>query len=263
MSLFKSVLLILILSFAQLPSGMSEGEEFSFSSAWETFWSVSCEFTDLLENEGSSRNKRSFHQEPNFEDPLELFNYLYPLADMKPEDYMASEEQRSANSYLSTWIQDLIHLWGSECHFRASGREKRHAGKKSKILSFNQLTFSWTITSFGNLWILCVADKNGPTKYDQADEIIEEEEDGHNPYRYEHAANINSDDSLKNSSAPTTKEAPSPKKEKKTIADTDTFFAQYGGDIEYFFPLISFGIPFDGEITFLGFHGFKGLFPYK
>jgi hypothetical protein len=42
----------------------------------------------------------------------------------------------------------------------------------------------------------------------------------------------------------------------------DHFFSSYGGDIEYFFPLISFGIPFDGEITFLGFHGFKGLFPY-
>ena len=42
----------------------------------------------------------------------------------------------------------------------------------------------------------------------------------------------------------------------------DNFFSSYGGDIEYFFPLISFGIPFDGEITFLGFHGFKGLFPY-
>ena len=43
----------------------------------------------------------------------------------------------------------------------------------------------------------------------------------------------------------------------------DTFFSAYGGDIEYFIPLISFGIPFDGEITVLGFHGFKGLFPYR
>ncbi|CAL8088260.1 unnamed protein product [Orchesella dallaii] len=42
----------------------------------------------------------------------------------------------------------------------------------------------------------------------------------------------------------------------------DIFFTQYGGDIEYFFPLLSFGIPFDGEITLLGFHGFRGLFPY-
>ena len=42
----------------------------------------------------------------------------------------------------------------------------------------------------------------------------------------------------------------------------DPFFTSYGGDIEYFFPLVSYGIPFDGEITFLGFHGFKGLFPY-
>jgi hypothetical protein len=59
------------------------------------------------------------------------------------------------------------------------------------------------------------------------------------------------------------KSASKPPPEKKKIADADTFFAQYGGDIEYFFPLISFGIPFDGEITFLGFHGFKGIFPYK
>lgn len=42
----------------------------------------------------------------------------------------------------------------------------------------------------------------------------------------------------------------------------DIFFSQYGGDIEYFFPLLSFGIPFDGEITLLGFHGFRGIFPY-
>lgn len=46
-------------------------------------------------------------------------------------------------------------------------------------------------------------------------------------------------------------------------ADSGTFFTQYGGDIEYFFPLVGFGIPFDGEITFLGFHGFKGIFPGK
>ena len=43
----------------------------------------------------------------------------------------------------------------------------------------------------------------------------------------------------------------------------DHFFASYGGDIEYFFPLIGFAIPFDGEITFLGFHGFKGIFPFR
>ena len=41
------------------------------------------------------------------------------------------------------------------------------------------------------------------------------------------------------------------------------FFTAYGGDFEYFFPVWGFGIPFDGEITFLGFHGFKGLFPYR
>ena len=43
----------------------------------------------------------------------------------------------------------------------------------------------------------------------------------------------------------------------------NTWFAQYGGDFEYFFPVWGWGIPFDGEITFLGFHGFKGLFPYR
>jgi len=51
-------------------------------------------------------------------------------------------------------------------------------------------------------------------------------------------------------------------KEKAAVADSDRFFTQYGGDIEYFFPLIQFGIPFDGEITLLGFKGFKGLWPY-
>ena len=46
-------------------------------------------------------------------------------------------------------------------------------------------------------------------------------------------------------------------------SEDDSFFSSYGGDIEYFFPLLSFGIPFDGEITFLGFHGFKGIFPNR
>ncbi|CAG7821195.1 unnamed protein product, partial [Allacma fusca] len=44
--------------------------------------------------------------------------------------------------------------------------------------------------------------------------------------------------------------------------EPDPYFASYGGDIEYFFPIISFTIPFDGEITLLGFHGFKGMALY-
>lgn len=61
---------------------------------------------------------------------------------------------------------------------------------------------------------------------------------------------------------PTLPSIPMPPKPTLPPKDEDIFFSQYGGDIEYFFPLLSFGIPFDGEITLLGFHGFRGIFPY-
>jgi len=79
----------------------------------------------------------------------------------------------------------------------------------------------------------------------------------------ENVTSTEAPDSAESTTPTSTTEKPADKPAKKVIADTDTFFAQYGGDIEYFFPLISFGIPFDGEITFLGFHGFKGIFPYR
>ncbi|XP_021947925.1 uncharacterized protein LOC110845759 [Folsomia candida] len=216
----------LALVFTQTVADSSSEEEFSFSSAWETFWSVSCEFSDLV-----VRSKRSVHlDEPDFGDPLELFNYLYPLADVKLEEVTASEE-RSAHS-LTTWVEDLVDLWEAECHSRSrNGREKRDAPnpinrKKDEMSS----------------------------PYRSVDDDHEEDDDG---YTYENAGDANA------TSTTTAPPAAAGKKEKKVIADADTFFTQYGGDIEYFFPLIAFGIPFDGEITFLGFHGFKGLFPYK
>ncbi len=61
---------------------------------------------------------------------------------------------------------------------------------------------------------------------------------------------------------PTLPSIPMPPKPTLPPKEEDIFFSQYGGDIEYFFPLLSFGIPFDGEITLLGFHGFRGIFPY-
>lgn len=69
-------------------------------------------------------------------------------------------------------------------------------------------------------------------------------------------------DDKKKPSTTTTTEKPTDKPTDAPAPKEDIFFAQYGGDIEYFFPLISFGIPFDGEITLLGFHGFRGIFPY-
>ena len=47
-----------------------------------------------------------------------------------------------------------------------------------------------------------------------------------------------------------------------SISEQDPNFASYGGDIEYVFPILTTTIPFDGEITVLGFHGFKGMFIY-
>ena len=60
----------------------------------------------------------------------------------------------------------------------------------------------------------------------------------------------------------TTKATPSAPSGIPSIAEQDPNFASYGGDIEYVFPILTTTIPFDGEITVLGFHGFKGMFIY-
>jgi len=99
---------------------------FSFC-AWaevlERFWVSSCEFSPDVEKylpRGSRTKRSAVFEEIDFDDPEEVFNYLYPLADMTPED-VEKEAGRSATDSSSTayiWLIDLCHLWLAECKSR-------------------------------------------------------------------------------------------------------------------------------------------------
>ncbi|CAL8088257.1 unnamed protein product [Orchesella dallaii] len=92
------------------------------------FWEIGCEFSGVVTRVRRSASPIPEEEEPNFEDPEELFKYLYPLADMKPgEDEGNVEGQRSHQDThsLSSWLEDLMALWHSECHNHR--RNKRSA----------------------------------------------------------------------------------------------------------------------------------------
>ena len=99
----------------------------TISETLERFWATSCEYSSDIEKlfpvgdrEGDRRKRSILLEEADFDDPDELLNYLYPLADLTPED-MAVEEQRSSShsNPLYPWILDLAHLWTAECHSRS------------------------------------------------------------------------------------------------------------------------------------------------
>lgn len=121
---YKLISLLLLLNQSQLSFC-------TFPQIFDKFWLYSCEFSEdinkyFLQGE---RGKRSIvtEDEPNLEDPEELFNYLYPLAKLSSED-VARDAQRSATqpNPVYAWILDLGHLWVAECRSRAGQRDPRN-----------------------------------------------------------------------------------------------------------------------------------------
>lgn len=105
-------------------------------------WDIGCEFSGVV-----TRVRRSAPnpppEEPNFEDPEELFKYLYPLADVKPGesldgDGIGSERGNVGKHSISSWLEDLMELWHSECSHR---RKKRSAERRQDYNKRGQWLF--------------------------------------------------------------------------------------------------------------------------
>ena len=108
----------------------SDGSIRSFvSTAWDKFWSVSCEYTTVV-----SRTKRSTDL-PNLKNVEDVFQYLYPSATVQVEEVIQHQESGSGRSDIpafsersfSTWIDHVIDLWETQCKSR--GSKKSHEGK--------------------------------------------------------------------------------------------------------------------------------------
>jgi hypothetical protein len=119
----------------------------TLSEALDRFWVVSCEFSSHVEKflPKSSRDKRSIVvEEPNWDDPdpEELFNYLYPLADLTPEDFV-KEGQRSSSSSntIYSWFLDLAHLWLVECRERAG--ENNSENEDEEVIEMSKIILSF------------------------------------------------------------------------------------------------------------------------
>lgn len=111
----------------------------SVTKAWERFMSFSCEFSSDVENvlpPNLRRSKRSIMDEdPNFNNPQELFAYLYPLADLKPEDFLEESQRSSSGSSTNSfwvWVSDLGSLWLEECKSHSWSQEKGKDHSRTK-----------------------------------------------------------------------------------------------------------------------------------
>lgn len=128
-TLFISVFVIFV---STITCALALESQRSHPSLLQRFWDIGCEFSGVVTRVRRSADNAP-QEEPDFENPEELFNYLYPLADVNPDGVNENGEgsQRSATAgshSLSTWLEDLMELWHSECHQR---RNKRSAERRS------------------------------------------------------------------------------------------------------------------------------------
>lgn len=128
---FLCIFCICISTASALESESAESPR-SHPSLLQRFWNIGCEFSGVV-----SRVRRSTDNpptpEPNFNDPEELFNYLYPLANVGDEESQRSAPGTGTHS-ISSWLEDLMELWHSECQHR---REKRSTKRRARAANGN------------------------------------------------------------------------------------------------------------------------------
>ncbi|CAG7826272.1 unnamed protein product [Allacma fusca] len=181
--------------------------------------------------------------------------YLYPSLNLNAEDLL-TEGARSLS--LKSWMDDLVEYWETEC-----SKVKRKAMRTNTTRAKSRVRNSTrsSLSSFKNYTITNIPKD---VLAERVGIYLNNSQSLNKTSRQSDLFGI----SLPGPGLPDLTQLgistlPTPTIDPLLLRKNNKWFQSYGGDIEYFFPLIGFGIPFDGEITLLGFHGFKGLFPYK
>ncbi|CAG7729700.1 unnamed protein product, partial [Allacma fusca] len=219
------------------PSDGAGGIRGVVQSAWKQFWSVSCQYSSVI-----SRSKRSIEIPQGTDDAQVFFDYLYPSADVTIEDAKSKGRSEFSGRGFASWVDDVIDVWHTEC-------ETRRMQAADDAFTPTTPTPYVKTTPSGN--------SSDLDRFDFSNET-DLTESANRTYRQFLGLPL---PTLIPTVIPTL--LPLPTFSPLALKKENKFFAQFGGDIEYFIPLVGYGIPFDGEITVLGFHGFKGLFPYR
>ena len=122
------LVLLLLLSIFPYPSiGFVNSDG---SLAFGKIFAASCEFSTFV-----SRSKRSVELS---DDPAERFEYLFPLAKVKPEEFMTGGARSSSVPSFSSYFDDVVELWHEECAEirrlnEAKQRRRSRRRKRSQI----------------------------------------------------------------------------------------------------------------------------------
>ena len=66
------------------------------------------------------------------DDPAEMFEYLFPLAKVKPEEFMAGGGRSNSVPSLSSYFDEVVELWHEECAERRKEDEAKERRRQSR-----------------------------------------------------------------------------------------------------------------------------------